>query len=114
MIATEPKMNELKEFYSNHLYNAINQSVLSSLKCLAEACGFQIESTHDLNAEIDIKTDDSDSMKYIRLKTSDDLMRRKSQASSNENIDERAISVSSVLSKTQWVDERKLEQAYLQ
>ena len=117
LITLAPKIKDLKEFYSNQLYSSIRQSVLNSLKCLAQLCGFQINETSQIdNTNNNAKIEQDEQINYIRLKTDDDLMirRRSSQSSSNENAEDRAVSVSSVLSKTQWIEGRKFEQSYLQ
>lgn len=100
MLDTEPKLANLKDFYSEKLYKAINESILKSLQFLAQACGYEI--VENLG---NVKSDGPDSLYYMRLKSGDDLTRKNSHI--------RPLSVSSVLRDTDWSDNHKLDKAFL-
>lgn len=100
MLDTEPKLANLKDFYSEKLYKAIADSILKSLQFLAQACGYELtENSENVNSE------GPDALYYMRLKSGDDLTRKSSQI--------RPLSVTSVLRDTDWSDNHKLDKAFL-
>lgn len=100
MLDSEPRLAALKDFYSEKLYTAINNSILKSLQFLAQACGYELnENSTNHNSDC------SDALYYMRLKSGDDLTRKGSQ--------KRPLSVSSVLRDTDWSDNHKLDKAFL-
>lgn len=100
MLDSEPKLNALKTFYAEKLYAALNNSVLKSLKFLAQSCGF------DMNGEqTNLNSENPDALKYMRLKSGDDLTRK--------NASKRPLSVSAVLNETDWSETHKLDKAFL-
>jgi hypothetical protein len=103
LIQMEPRLDLLKDFYSEKLYNAMRLSVLSSLKYLAEGCGYLLDFEESLDY-IDGSKEQAtnDTLKYLRVKSTEDLTRPK-------NSEQRPLSVSSVLLKTTWRNEQDLE-----
>lgn len=104
MLDSEPKLNELKKFYADKLYSALNSCVLNSLRCLAQACGYEPNANGTFSQVS--TTGNSDALKFIRLKSADDLTR-------SNMPDQRPLSVSVVLDNTNWVNGKKLEKAFL-
>lgn len=102
LIQLEPRLDLLKDFYSEKLYNAMRLSVLSSLKYLAEGCGYLLDYEESLDYIEGSNEQSSDTLKYLRVKSTEDLTRPK-------NSDQRPLSVSSVLLKTTWKNEQDLE-----
>lgn len=102
----EPRLTNLKDFYSHRLYESFRTCVLESLRILAEGCGFQLDLTdiEDISPELfpNEKKDPTDVLEFLRMKSAD-----------NSSIRSRSVSVSSVISKATWTVERKLETAFL-
>jgi dynein heavy chain, axonemal len=118
-------LTSLKNFYSHLLYDAINQSVLNSLNCLAQACGYKIEinfdnkvnpsdedaqmneivTTEDVNVSSSLNSlnQKNNGLTYMRLKSSDNLLNRQ----------ERPTTVGTAIAKTNWEKDRRLEDAFL-
>ena len=103
LIQLEPRLDLLKDFYSEKLYNAINLSVLNSLKYLAEGCGYLLDYEESLDYIDGSNEASNDTLKYLRVKSTEDLTRPKNT--------DRPLSVSSVLLKTSWKNEKELEEA---
>lgn len=112
LIAAEPKIRILKWFYSERLYDAMIESVLKTLKCLAESCGFTLSESLSDDVELDMNDSTSTNglLDYMRIKSGEVLIRPNSskKSSPNNNGALRAISASA------WTNERKLDKAYLQ
>jgi hypothetical protein len=112
LLEIEPKLNDLKKFYSEKLYKALNTSILNSINCLVSSCGYQsaldelyIHDNANNDSTATLKSPD-DFIKYIRVKSTEDVTK-------NQSSKERPISVSSALADLTWNDEVKLENAFL-
>ncbi len=132
LLESEPRLNDLKKFYSNILFIAIYNSVINSLKCLAQSCGFEFENILNLlnndnynGSNFSCYTSQNSTelvQKYIRVKSAD-LFLLNQQQNLNENLNkpnnandtsDRPISaVTSAILKSNWSDDRKLDDAFL-
>jgi hypothetical protein len=112
LLEIEPKLNDLKTFYSEKLYKALKTSILNSINFLVSSCGYQ--SALDEIYFLDNGSNDSttnftnhdDFIKYIRVKSTEDITR-------NYSSKDRPVSVSSALVDLTWNDEVKFETAFL-
>lgn len=111
LLEIEPKLNDLKKFYSEKLYKALNTSVLNSINCLVSSCGYQsvlddMYINDKINNDLTTVKSPDDFIKYIRVKSTEDITRKHSST-------ERPVSVSSALVDLTWNDEVKLDNAFL-
>ena len=104
LIQMEPRLDSLKDFYAERLYNAINVSVLNSLKYLAEGCGYLLDYEDSLDYVDTGNELSAESLKYLRVKSTEDLTRPKQS-------DQRPLSVSAVLMRTSWNNEQDVEKS---
>ena len=113
----DPKLNELIDFYAENLYMALNDCITNTLKCLAKSCGFQFEEDDSLGMSYAGRNTPEDYLKYTRIKSGEQLARPRSSImrsiSGGGTDDQRSVSVSKILTKMTWSDERKFEEAFL-
>lgn len=108
LLEIEPKLDDLKQFYSKKLYKALNSSILNSINCLVSSCGYQsaLDNIYISKSDnIDKTKDQDDILRYIRIKSTEDILRNTKG--------DRPISVSSALEDLSWNNEVKLDNAFL-